>query len=404
MNNHIYSLNINSFGVVPTFFMTLFVFFSLLLYSILFDRNRIVLYSMMIELTMMLYQVLYFFTVNSRQIQVVLFFAKGLYITFGMLSIISVFAISYISNEPYIKTKIFVITSTLTLILLTAFTDSILLTGYIIEGAYNVPEKGPLFILFVINDGVLASILIRRFLLLRKRRRQRFDEVWPIHIGIIFFITQTDLMVFFLIIKPGKPPNMWINSIVFTIMIIIYLFKEVSKNLQHRENMYLNYIYDELSGVHSRSYILELLESTKQLRINKNIYVTMIDIDGFKDVNDTFGHLEGDHLLQSFGYLLTNLNPDHINAGRLGGDEFILYSESLVEEELIETLLELLADYEKLVKGISRRFKGESVETGLNIGIYKPSTADTSKEILTKIDHAMYSAKKDGKNNFHIYN
>ncbi len=403
MTNISYEINISSLGVLPTFFMTVFVLFSLTIYSLLFDRNKIVIYSMMIEFNMMVYLVLYFLTINASRIQFLLFFAKSLYITFGLLSVVSIYAISYISNEPYLKTKVFVIISTSILVLLTAFTDGLILTGQVLEGAYHVPEKGPLFILYVIYDGVLAFILIRRFLRLRISDRKRFDEVWPVHVGIIFFIAQTDVMVLLLVITPGKAPNMWINSFFFTLMIIIYLFKEVAKNLQHRENMYMNYIYDELSGVHSRSYIIELLDSSRHIRGHKSIYAAMIDIDGFKDINDSFGHLEGDHLIQSFGYLLNTLNPEHIHAGRLGGDEFILYCESLNEDDLIESLNQLLNDYQKLVRQISRRFKGLSVETGLSIGIYKPLPSDSSKEILSKVDQAMYSAKKEGKNTFRLY-
>lgn len=403
MTNISYEINISSLGVLPTFFMTVFVLFSLTIYSLLFDRNKIVIYSMMIEFNMMVYLVLYFLTINASRIQFLLFFAKSLYITFGLLSVVSIFAISYISNEPYLKTKVFVIISTSILVLLTAFTDGLILTGQVLEGAYHVPEKGPLFILYVIYDGVLAFILIRRFLRLRISDRKRFDEVWPVHVGIIFFIAQTDVMVLLLVINPGKAPNMWINSFFFTLMIIIYLFKEVAKNLQHRENMYMNYIYDELSGVHSRSYILELINSSKLIRGRKSIYVAMIDIDGFKDVNDTFGHLEGDHLIQSFGYLLNTLDPECIHAGRLGGDEFILYCEALEEDVLIENLNQLLDDYQKLVSQISRRFKVLSVETGLSIGIYKPLPSDSAKEVLSKVDQAMYSAKKEGKNTFRLY-
>lgn len=397
-------VNINGLPIIPTFFMSLFVIFSLLVYSLLFDRNKVIYFCMLIQINMLIYMATFYLLVNSTSDYVVILLGRVLYISFALLSVTSIFAISHMSQEPYWKTKIYVIVSVIILFVLTAFFDGPIVTTEVAFTTYYSPIKGPLFFLYVLYDGVLGFILIRRFLRLRKVSPKVYAQVWPIHVGIIFFIIHTDFMALMILIRPLQRPTIWLNSIVFTSMILVYLFKQVKKNLSFRENMYFNYIYDELTTVHSRSYILEMIDSTRLSRAKHDTYVAMIDIDGFKSVNDNLGHLEGDHLLRSFGQMIKTMDPDHIHCGRLGGDEFILLSENLSQDKLLEALDRLLDQFQHLVEKLTEHQTESEILTGLSIGVHRLAPTDTIKDILIKADHGMYNAKNSGKNKYTIAN
>lgn len=156
--------------------------------------------------------------------------------------------------------------------------------------------------------------------------------------------------------------------------------------------------YDELTGVYNRRHINHFLSkyivSTKKR--NKDIGIAMIDIDHFKDLNDQYGHLTGDEVLQSVAKLLENnialSKGDFVS--RFGGDEFLVVCLNIEPEifiKRISAVAELikhinLPDYEDLKVGISAGCVSFSEFPDLD-----------AKELVRKADERLYAAKRAGR-------
>ena len=162
-------------------------------------------------------------------------------------------------------------------------------------------------------------------------------------------------------------------------------------------------LLDDLTGVANRRHLLLRLteECARSERSGAPFSLLVIDLDGFKAINDTYGHAAGDACLQHFTLMAqTRLRPGDMLA-RTGGDEFcvVLPASTLKEGEMIaRRVLDVCReDAEGCVGG--------EIPIGVSIGV-----AQWSKEIgsfpdrlIVAADHALYAAKKDGKNRHAVY-
>ena len=155
---------------------------------------------------------------------------------------------------------------------------------------------------------------------------------------------------------------------------------------------------DSLTGVFSRRYWEQRLveEFNRCQRSSEKACVMMVDIDHFKNINDSYGHLVGDRVLKQFGALLQQLRSSDI-VGRYGGEEFaVLLPNSSLEESLLVA--------ERLRQNIeSTDF--ESIERcTVSIGIASlENYYEDAYKWLDKADKALYQAKKDGRNRVNIW-
>lgn len=126
----------------------------------------------------------------------------------------------------------------------------------------------------------------------------------------------------------------------------------------------------------------------------------IVDMDNFKKINDTFGHLKGDEVLkEGVGHLKNMFRGDDI-IGRIGGDEFVVFMSNVTSRE----------DIVNKAKSIGKAFRktysedGEEVTVSASIGIsIFPMDGDDYEELLDKSDKALYEVKKNGKNGFCFY-
>ncbi|MES2163403.1 MAG: diguanylate cyclase [Pseudomonadota bacterium] len=153
--------------------------------------------------------------------------------------------------------------------------------------------------------------------------------------------------------------------------------------------------YDMLTGLANRAHFIEQLH--RQLEIcNRNcscLALLFLDLDGFKGVNDTLGHLAGDALLCAVATRMERNIRRADLAARLGGDEFVVM---LVQSDLVQA--KLVAD--KLVATLSRpyRLAQQLVHVSASIGVASyPETGDSSARLLAQADTALYQAKRAGK-------
>lgn len=161
--------------------------------------------------------------------------------------------------------------------------------------------------------------------------------------------------------------------------------------------------YDALTDLPNRVLFELRFEHALQFakRNNKKIALAYLDIDGFKNVNDTLGHTIGDKLLKNIASKLRSCVRESDTIARLGGDEFCIIFENLDDQYGIITPLK------KILKLISEdiTIDGNEIKISASIGVSLYPNDGQKIEILVECaDIAMYECKNNGKNNFCFYN
>jgi diguanylate cyclase (GGDEF)-like protein len=168
-------------------------------------------------------------------------------------------------------------------------------------------------------------------------------------------------------------------------------------NLLLRESLRQQSIRDPLTGLYNRRYLEEALER-ELLRATRNqtqVGVIMLDIDHFKQFNDTLGHATGDLLLRELGIFLRRYIRGGDIACRYGGEEFLL----LLPDTSMETLQERAEQMREEVKKLRAPDRGElwqSVSISLGVAIF-PQHGLTGEMLLRVADGALYRAKSNGR-------
>jgi diguanylate cyclase (GGDEF)-like protein len=161
--------------------------------------------------------------------------------------------------------------------------------------------------------------------------------------------------------------------------------------------------HDVLTGLANRAEFNNRLdEASKRLKRNGgNITVMMIDLDRFKAVNDTLGHLAGDQLLTEVAHRLQSTVRDTDVLARLGGDEFAIIQEGGADQRQGAVALAL-----RIIEAISTPFvlNGHEVAVGTSIGIaLAPENAVEPDDLLKRADLALYSVKSSGRNDYRLF-
>ncbi|MCJ7766540.1 MAG: GGDEF domain-containing protein, partial [Thiovulaceae bacterium] len=156
--------------------------------------------------------------------------------------------------------------------------------------------------------------------------------------------------------------------------------------------------HDLLTGLPNRSLYMDRLNHAvqKSMRSQKKLAVMFIDLDNFKQINDTLGHEAGDVVVQILGERLSSVLRNEDTIARFGGDEFTI----LLEEITQISAATVVAN--KIVKTMEEPFEidNHSLHLTLSAGIsIYPDDGDTAKTLLRNADTAMYRAKEEG----HIY-
>ena len=135
-------------------------------------------------------------------------------------------------------------------------------------------------------------------------------------------------------------------------------------------------------------------------RNGKQLAVLFVDLDRFKNINDTLGHDIGDLLLQEVGKRLQGCLRDSDTVARLGGDEFVILLPSMVDAADVEVVAhKILAATSKSFSALGQEFR---VTASVGVSTY-PRDGEDEQSLMKNADIAMYQAKEDGKNNFQFY-
>ena len=184
-------------------------------------------------------------------------------------------------------------------------------------------------------------------------------------------------------------------------LFVVKLQEEVSKKnieleqilneMEHQAN------HDILTALPNRHYFYSRLHEF--MEDGSNFALLFIDLDGFKEVNDKFGHENGDSVLQEVARRLKECFGDEHFVARLGGDEFVCIYNKINHEHLGLLVKNLLQDIVKPY-GVDNKISGISASIG--VSQYPHDTKD-SFELKNFADRAMYEAKKNGKNQMIYY-
>ncbi|EDZ62640.1 diguanylate cyclase/phosphodiesterase (GGDEF & EAL domains) [Sulfurimonas gotlandica GD1] len=171
---------------------------------------------------------------------------------------------------------------------------------------------------------------------------------------------------------------------------------ELNKELKHTS------LHDSLTGLPNRLYLNEQIEKVKHYadENSKKFAIIFLDLDHFKNINDTLGHDIGDALLQTVANILRNGVNKNDLITRIGGDEFIIViSDFDSDDELLPIITNLLREFRKelLIKGYSLR-----LSASIGISIF-PDDSSSIRELMKYADIAMYNAKADGRDNFSFF-
>ena len=157
---------------------------------------------------------------------------------------------------------------------------------------------------------------------------------------------------------------------------------------------------DSLSGLPNRRYILNKLSELIDKPNVVNFAVLGLDLDGFKEINDTMGHDYGDLLLVAVSKCIADLLPDSAILARLGGDEFIVVAENFMNRKVVNQIA-IDINYH-LSKGFVIKGQKIYVTTSVGIAIF-PDDAKSVANIVKCADLAMYKSKETGRNCHHFF-
>ncbi len=161
------------------------------------------------------------------------------------------------------------------------------------------------------------------------------------------------------------------------------------------------YVLDSLTGVISRHFICKIAQGL----VADNVPFTMIilDLDNFKSINDSYGHLSGDFILKTVGRLLVKYYAGKIYVGRYGGDELLLLLPNITEYDDVHKFLEGLYEKDKIFRRYYNDAGRDIYLTATSGCASFPADGRTYNEVFNKADKALYRGKTKGRNCYIIY-
>ncbi|HET6895392.1 MAG TPA: diguanylate cyclase [Candidatus Baltobacteraceae bacterium] len=174
------------------------------------------------------------------------------------------------------------------------------------------------------------------------------------------------------------------------------------ENLDREREITSRIVTDHLTGLYNRAAMMEqiAIAVSSASRTNESLAVFYVDLDGFKELNDTYGHALGDAALQQASARMRAVLRKHESAGRVGGDEFALLVTQFADEEQLTQIAKriLAALRDPVVTGGAKA----KVTASIGIAVY-PKHGTTPEQLMEHADRAMYQAKRRAGDGFSIF-
>ena len=240
---------------------------------------------------------------------------------------------------------------------------------------------------------VAPTLFVILYYALKKQVNTRYEKVLIITICCLI----SDFPIVFII------PNGWevfkgFFLIRYTSFILVAFTYHSFIEAEYKKEYYKNKLeqmawYDQLTNLFNRKKFIEQIEE-KKVNVEKDSYIAMIDIDYFKQINDTYGHVAGDDVLIKLAKVFKQQQHDQMIFGRYGGEEFIVYLEAPSLNDAISTLEHL----QQIVRDTSFLTEGNpAIHITLSIGLTQLEQDASLNDVIYKADHLLYIAKEQGR-------
>lgn len=180
---------------------------------------------------------------------------------------------------------------------------------------------------------------------------------------------------------------------------IFALFKNIDEKKQKEMDFITKARIDSLTGLYNREYTEQLISQYLDMNSEQQGIYIIVDIDEFKQINDTFGHITGDEVLRKTAKVLYDSIGEHDIIGRVGGDEFVIFLKNCNDEKIAKSRISNILKNIQFEYSESR--KAVTVRCSAGAAIAGNGLADI-KKLYEKADENLYEAKRAGKNTFWI--
>jgi diguanylate cyclase (GGDEF)-like protein/PAS domain S-box-containing protein len=205
--------------------------------------------------------------------------------------------------------------------------------------------------------------------------------------------------------KDGKTIPVEIKSTLVTSQgkrAILSIARDITERKQQEKQQIFIGTHDALTGLPNRALFNDRLNVAlaQVIRSREKLAVMLLDLDHFKEVNDTLGHSVGDELLQAVSKRLTGLLRKGDTVSRMGGDEFLLLLPHIAHVKYADTIAQ------NIIGAFHRPFVWDAHEilntTSIGVAI-APNDGNDASTLVEKADFAMYHAKQQGRDNYQCY-
>lgn len=183
-----------------------------------------------------------------------------------------------------------------------------------------------------------------------------------------------------------------------------YVFILLDITEQKKAHEYITHIahHDELTGLPNRSLMRDRIQNNiaRLKRYDEKFAVLLIDLDHFKRINDSLGHMAGDELLKEVSARMRNCLRESDTVCRIGGDEFVVILNNIDTTNDVEVIVK------KIIHAVSEPVKigQNTIMVTFSLGVsMAPDHSSDLDDLLRFADIAMYAAKNKGRNNFHFF-
>ncbi|MFA6196477.1 MAG: GGDEF domain-containing protein [Sulfurimonas sp.] len=234
--------------------------------------------------------------------------------------------------------------------------------------------------------------LTNRSLLSYQNTNMRFEELAQMHEKTISECSMQEIDLSAITRKFNDIQAHMVDEVKKANTVITNLSNQV-KILEETTNL------DPLTKVYNRRALISYLdEICSRDNMNYELHLLILDIDNFKTINDTYGHVAGDKILMFIANIFRKTLRDGDKVFRYGGEEFVIILNRLDNEhceKITNRLLELIRN-SKLI------YKGKNLQVTMSIGATKYKQHDTPDSIVSRADKALYLAKTNGKDQMRV--
>ncbi|MCZ4305270.1 EAL domain-containing protein [Zoogloeaceae bacterium G21618-S1] len=183
----------------------------------------------------------------------------------------------------------------------------------------------------------------------------------------------------------------------------VAVFSDISRQKENEHQLERLAFFDDLTGLPNRVLLVDRLSQTmaRARRGKTALALAYLDLDGFKEINDAYGHAVGDRVLVTIGERLTTALREEDTVARFGGDEFVIVLPDHHNGEALDAIVRrLLISISEPIHLDQHRLQ---VSGSIGLAHYRGDIDLDSDQLIRQADQAMYQAKQTGRNRFHVF-